>query len=282
MDPNQTPPAPKKRGRKKIVDAPVTLLNTPGTKREQLQALYAQWFGCTRCDLCHFRDPEKPDIVFGEGNPDTADVVIVGEAPGEEEERTSVPFVGNSGQLLNQIIAHYTDDPGVREDYEKYAKAPRSGAAGAAHVKAFNEMMFEYRKKDFFITNAVGCRPPDNRQPNQIEIKACWERLWNIIYIIDPLLIIVAGNSALSAVLRKQQVQITRMRGTVFDATYDGRVGKVVYPVIPIYHPSYLLRKADWKVQGGDWQKTLADWKKAMNVLDFLRNKHYGTPIPQR
>jgi uracil-DNA glycosylase len=272
-----------KRGRLKRIEFSTHLQTVQGSKREQLQALYNDWYGCKRCNLCNLKtDPESLEIVFGEGNPDTADIVIVGEGPGEEEEATSVPFVGNSGQLLNQVIAATSDDQQVRSLYSQYCQIPRIGSRGREANDHFHRQMVEWRYNLFFITNAVACRPPENRTPTADEIKTCWERVWNIIYIIDPLAIIACGNSALSAVMQKSQVKITHMRGNIYDVEFVGRVGKVIYPVVPTFHPSYLLRKADWKVKGGDWDKTIEDWRKALRVVDFLRNKHYGTPIPRR
>ncbi len=278
-----TDKAPKKRGRKRAADIVVPLIEVQGTKRERLQALYNNWYGCKRCQLSLARDVgSRDEIVFGEGNPETADVIVVGEAPGEEEERHSIPFVGPSGLLLNQIVASVSDDPVVRQMYFDYSKVSRVGKKGEELTQLFNERMVEWRYSRFFLTNAVACRPPENRTPNFEEIKMCWERLWNIIYIVDPLLIIACGNSAISAVMRKVQAKVTQMRGNIYDVEFKGRIGDLTYPVIPTFHPSYLLRKADWRVKGGDWEKTIEDWRKAMRVLDFLRNRHYNTPIPQR
>lgn len=286
----QAPPAPpptkRGRGRPKTVEQQVTLLDVQGTKRERLQALFNQWYGCTKCELgelrkCSAANPN--DIVFGEGNPD-AHCLIVGEAPGEEEESTSIPFVGRSGQLLNQILAMTSDNKEVRESQREYTKGVkrRDTKNGERALKDIHESWVEWRHRHFFLTNTVACRPPENRTPNYNEIKACWERLWNIIYIVDPLVIIACGNSAMSALMQKVQVQISKMRGNVFDVSHPGRLKKTTYPIIPVYHPSYLLRKADWDSKGGDFDKTVIDVRKALRLMDFLRNQHFGTPIPER
>src|SRR3990172_8218474 len=96
----------KKRKPKKVVEAPVQLLgNFTGTKKDQLHQNFDQWYACRRCTLGDDRhDAGSEDIVYGEGN-QNAEVLIIGEAPGEEEEQTGVPFVGKSGHLLNQILA---------------------------------------------------------------------------------------------------------------------------------------------------------------------------------
>jgi DNA polymerase len=273
-----SPPEPKarKRGKSKlaqVMDPPATLVGD--TKQEKLQSLYDQWFNCKRCYLGDLREPE--DIVFGLGNPD-ADILLIGEAPGEEEESSLTPFVGASGKLLNQLLASISDDDSIKQQYISYCNERHTKEA----VEVFHKKVLEWRYNEFFVTNAVACRPPENATPTPAALKACWERLWNIIYIVDPLLIITFGSTALQAVTRKQVLRITEKQGQVFDANYDGRFGKLTYPIMPVLHPSYLLRKADWKDGKGDYARTMKNLKSAMQLVDFLRNQHYGTPYPRR
>lgn len=259
-----------------------------GSKTEQLIQLRSEWYGCKRCALGEIREMEsaevhpysgnKLDIVFGDGNPD-ADIMIVGEAPGEEETLHEIPFIGPSGKLLNQLLARTSADPEVKSLLKEYNSEKRHTPES---TDAFTVRMVEWRQKNFFITNAVGCRPPENRTPIPPEVEACWERLWNIIYIVDPILIIACGNSALAALSRKRVAKITKERGTVYDMTYEGRIGTLTYPVVPIFHPSYLIRKADWNVKNGDWDKTVKDLQNSMSYVDQVRYRHYGTPIPNR
>lgn len=277
--PPEPPKEKRKRGRPKIKDEVTPLLNFPGsTKEEKLLELWELWQGCMRCPLGALRQgPRCTEIVFGYGNPN-ADVVIVGEAPGEEEDKTKTPFIGAAGQTLNQLLASVSDEKEIQDLVDWYARANRT----KDNFEKFHDGVGHWRMSEFFITNAIACRPPDNRAPTNLEIKACWERLWNIIYIVDPLLIIACGNSALAAVTRKQTVQITKSRGQIFDVEYDGKLRKVTYPIMPVLHPSFLNRVADWKLKDGYYAKTLDDLRKAMNILDFLRHQHYGTPIPKR
>lgn len=270
----------KKSARTKLIDNHVLpLVNLPGTKEEQLHALYAQWYGCKKCDLCTFR--ANDDIVYGDGNPD-ASVLIIGEAPGEEEEATSMPFVGQSGKLLNQILGTTADDPEIRAAFELFAHSPRTGVRGGNAADDFHTKVFAWRQQNFFITNAVACRPPENAPPSKESKAQCWARLANLIYIVDPILIVTCGITALSAVLQKEKVVLSEMRGRVYDAQFVGRVGPMKYPVIPTFHPSYLLRKADYKQSGGDFEKTVNDWRKAFRLVDFLRSQYYGIPMPER
>lgn len=270
----------KKRTRKVAEEDKHKLFTFPGpTKQDQLEQLYEQWFNCQRCFLGQLlrTHGENQDLVFCEGNPD-ADVMIIGEAPGEQEEATHLPFVGPAGQLLNILLADVSDDPEVQE-LNRWFDGVNHNNENSEH---YQEQVHTWRKTEFFITNVVSCRPPENRTPNTIELKACWERLFNMIYIVDPLLIIVCENTALSAVTRQRSAQITRARGQIFDVAFEGKVGKLVYPVMPILHPSFLGRVADWKLKDGYWAKTREDLRKAMRLVDFLRHQYFNTPIPQR
>jgi DNA polymerase len=272
-------PEKRKRGRPKVQAAQVPLYDIKGeTKHERLVVVYDTWHDCKRCPLhegrLRFGDKE---IVFGEGNPDSH-VLIVGEAPGDEEMSKHVPFIGPAGHTLDTLLAHTTDDPEIQKLAEWYATAPRN----RENIRSFHDTMHEWRLNEFFITNVVACQPPENRPPTNVEVKTCWERLWNTIYTVDPLIILAFGNSALAAVARKQTVQITKMRGQLFDVEFDGKFGKLTYPVMPLLHPSFLNRVADWKVKNGNFQRTIGDLRTAMKMLDFLRQQNYGTPIPVR
>ncbi len=255
----------------------VPLMNTAvGTKTEQMEILFKSWENCKRCHLGEIRESDK-QIVFGDGNPDSQ-VLIVGEAPGEQEERTGIPFFGPSGEILNTILASTSGDKDAVQLVQWFQKAPHS----PANVNAFRTKMIEWRRERMFVTNAVGCRPPDNRTPTPNEVKACWERIWNIIYIMDPILIIAVGKTAFEAVLRKRVTEILRSRGQIFDAAYPGRVGTLTYPVMPTLHPSFLMRIADWKDNNGNYAKTVEDFRNAFSYIDFVRHNHFGTPMPNR
>lgn len=128
---------------------------------------------CRRCKLCSGRT----QIVFGVGNPD-ADVMFVGEGPGEEEDRRGEPFVGRAGQLLTDII---TKGMGLR-------------------------------REDVYIANVVKCRPPGNRNPEPDEIEACSPFLRRQIAMIRPKVIVALGKFA-AQTLAGVDTPITRMRG---------------------------------------------------------------------
>jgi len=129
---------------------------------------------CTRCRLCEGRDK----IVFGDGNPDAA-LMFIGEGPGQDEDRSGLPFVGRAGELLTRMI-------------EGGLKIPRS---------------------DVYICNIVKCRPPKNRDPRPDEVSACQPFLDGQIDAVQPKAIVTLGRPATSLLLGRD-VSITRMRGT--------------------------------------------------------------------
>lgn len=139
--------------------------------------------------------------VFGEGNP-AADLMFIGEAPGEEEDRTGRPFVGRAGQKLNDIIQ----------------------AMGLS-------------REDVYIANVLKSRPPNNRTPQPDEVEKCSPYLVRQIRIIQPKVIVTLGGPA-TKLLLDTNVGITRLRGTW--AEY--RDGDIIIPIMPTFHPAYLLR----------------------------------------
>ncbi len=250
------------------------------SKAEKLQRLYDEWFNCQRCELKNFRCTERgdpvEDIVFCSGNPD-ASIMIIGEAPGEEEASELVPFVGRSGKLLNQILATISDNPEIKELHTWYTKVAHT----KGNVEKFHEAMFAWREKELFMTNIVSCRPPENRAPTPPEMDACKPRLQNLIYLVDPVIIISSGSIAASSLIG-HKVQVTAKRGELFEAKLKGKVTDVKYPVVVTLHPSYLLRKADWNDGGGDYSKTVGDFAKAFRIADFLNEQHKGVQLPAR
>ncbi len=141
--------------------------------------------------------------VFGEGNPH-AKLMFIGEAPGQEEDRTGRPFVGRAGQKLDQMIE----------------------AMGL-------------QREDVYIANVLKSRPPDNRTPLQGEVDACGPYLARQIDIIRPKVIVTLGGPATKLMLQTD-LGITKLRG-VWAEYRDEKAGLIV-PVMPTFHPAYLLR----------------------------------------
>ena len=142
------------------------------TKIEQLDILKTEVLSCNKCKLSNTRNK----VVFGEGNPDEG-ILLIGEGPGAEEDKTGRPFVGRSGQLLDKMLE----------------------AAG------FN------RKEHVFIANIVKCRPPQNRTPEPDEREACLPYLHKQIEIIDPKIIVLLGATALK--LLDEKVKLKEVKG---------------------------------------------------------------------
>ncbi len=143
-------------------------------ERPTLDEVRAELGDCRRCGLCEGRN----SIVFGDGNPE-ADLMFVGEGPGEQEDRQGLPFVGRAGELLTQMI-------------EKGLEIPRSSV---------------------YICNIVKCRPPKNRTPLPPEVSACSPFLDGQIAAVRPKVIVALGKPATSLLLGRD-VAITRVRGT--------------------------------------------------------------------
>ena len=142
--------------------------------------------------------------------------MIVGEAPGADEDRQGLPFVGVSGKLLDQMLA----------------------AIGRDRTSAY-------------ITNTIFWRPPGNRKPTSFESELCLPFLERHIALTQPKVMVLLGGSAVTAVL-ETTTGITRLRGKWQTYTRGG----VEVPVLPTYHPAYLLRQPALKREA--WRDFLA------------------------
>jgi uracil-DNA glycosylase family 4 len=236
-------------------------------KLEALSRLQQAWGACKSCGLCEQRN----SIVFGYGNPN-AQVMIIGEAPGETEDRTGLPFIGAAGQLLDQYLGYSSIRDNVKELVESINRTKSKAEADRRELRS---LLLD----EFYFTNVVMCRPPENRDPLPKEIEVCRIRLLEQIYIVDPVLIVTAGRIASEALIGKK-ISITSSRGEMFDIDVPGRTQNVRYPVVAILHPSYLLRKNDFKQKGGDGVKTYNDFVRVMNIIDKYNESHFEIPIP--
>ncbi len=169
-------------------------------KKECLNIVESKCRACKSCTLAKTRH----NIVFADGNPQTAEIVLIGEAPGELEDIEGKPFVGKAGQLLNDFL----NEAGISREY------------------------------DLYIVNTVKCRPPENRIPTDEEKSACEKFLHAQIDIMNPKAIIFCGATALKSFCSDSKVQISKIRGKWFNVTINGKD----YKAMAIFHPSYLLR----------------------------------------
>lgn len=243
-------------------------MNKPGS----LLVLQQAWANCQACSLCEKRN----NVVFGYGNPD-AQVMIIGEAPGEMEDRQGVPFIGHSGQLLDLYLGQVS----FKEEHQIIIDRINNGKRSKEVFRDASDARRELREnllEDNYFSNVVMCRPEDNRDPIPKEIEACRARLLEEIYLVDPVIIITAGRIA-AEVLTGRKIAMT-MRGELFDVEIPGRIRSIKYPVLPVLHPSFLLRSNDFKQKGGNGVKTYNDFIRAMNIIDKYNENHHSLPIP--
>jgi DNA polymerase len=151
-------------------------IGSPAERAAKLAVLAGEAQSCTKCRLAESRT----NVVFGSGDPD-ADVMFVGEGPGQQEDEQGLPFVGRSGQLLEQLL----------------------GEIGLA-------------RHDVYIANVVKCRPPKNRDPRPDEIDACKDYLRTQLQLIQPKVVVTLGNFA-SKLLLRTDTGITRLRGNAYE-----------------------------------------------------------------
>ena len=184
---------------------------------------------CTKCSL----HKDRNQVVFGSG-PKQADIMIIGEAPGEKEDEQGLPFVGRSGQLLTTLLEAYDI----------------------------------HRNHDVFIANTVKCRPPKNRTPLAAEIAACKPFLEAQLNLIKPKIILLLGSPALKSVLNEKK-PISKVRGM----WYKRHVSYMKEPlmIMPLFHPAYLLRNPS-KEHGKPIWLTKQDIKQIKNVFNDKHN----------
>ena len=145
---------------------------------------------CTNCKLCLGRT----NVVFSDGNPD-AQIMLIGEAPGANEDARGVPFVGRAGQLLDKFL----EDAGIS------------------------------RKKDLYICNTVKCRPPENRVPTADEKNACRVYLEAQISLVRPKIILLCGMTAVQSMM-ETKLPISKIRGEWFDAPFGAKMMPIFHP----------------------------------------------------
>jgi uracil-DNA glycosylase family 4 len=189
---------PKPPGASPMLAGDAGTLVHPASAAPDLDALDGLVRACQRCGLCRSRT----NTVFGVGDRQ-ADWMVIGEAPGAEEDRLGEPFVGRAGQLLDAMLF----------------------AVGRS------------RRKGVFIANVLKCRPPDNRNPQPEEAANCLPYLRRQIELIAPKLILVVGKVAAHGLL-ETDASLASLRGRV----HRYLTGPADIPVVVTYHPAYLLR----------------------------------------
>ena len=172
-------------------------MSSASERREELKAVFEQARTCVKCPQLA---AGRTTVVFGSGNAN-ADLMFVGEAPGANEDKQGLPFVGQAGRLLDTLL----------------------GEIGLTRA-------------DVFVCNTLKCRPPGNRDPLPQEIDACQDYLWRQLELIEPSVVCTLGNFA-TKLLRGDPAGITRVHGRPEVRSF----GVHSVRLYPIYHPAAAL-----------------------------------------
>jgi uracil-DNA glycosylase len=172
-----------------------------GSAAERREELKAVWEQARTCTLCPQLASTRSTVVFGSGNAD-ADLMFVGEAPGANEDRQGLPFVGQAGRLLDTLL----EEIGLT-------------------------------RGDVFVANVLKCRPPGNRDPLPQEIDACQDYLFRQLELIEPRVVCTLGNFSTKLLRGDPSTGITRLHGR----EEVRRIGPRRVRLYPIYHPAAAL-----------------------------------------
>ena len=167
-------------------------------KSKSLDLLKRSIIDLKNCDLKKY----AKNIVFSDGNPNSK-IMLVGEAPGANEDQEGLPFVGRAGQLLDKMLSSIDLD-----------------------------------RKKVYISNIVNYRPPENRKPSDIEIKRYLPFILKHIEIIKPKILVLLGSTAMNALIGNENV-ISKMRGRWIDKKF----GNCKTSIIITFHPAFLMRQ---------------------------------------
>ncbi|MGK9368739.1 uracil-DNA glycosylase [Melioribacter sp. Ez-97] len=200
----ETIPEPEIKTTEKIEkDLNKNLFEEGFQKAETLEELDSLINTCTKCDL----SKSRTKFVFGVGNPE-ARAMLIGEAPGADEDKQGEPFVGRAGKLLNDIL------------------------------KAIN-----LTRDDVFIANILKCRPPGNRDPLPSEMETCMPYLYKQIELINPKIILCLGRVAANGLLNKK-LSLSALRGNVYE--FNGiKVVVTYHPAALLRNPGW--KKGCWE-----------------------------------
>ena len=173
-------------------------MSSAAERRDELKAVWRQAQACTKCQQLA---STRQTVVFGSGNAD-ADLMFVGEAPGANEDRQGLPFVGQAGRLLDTLL----------------------GEIGLT-------------REDVFVANTLKCRPPGNRDPLPQEIDACQDYLFRQLELIEPRVVCTLGNFSTKLLRGDPGTGITRLHGR----EEERQIGPRNVLLYPIYHPAAAL-----------------------------------------
>jgi DNA polymerase len=229
-------------------------MNTHDEKMEHLWELYQKWKECDRCPLAHPTGRHRTNVVFGEGNAD-AKVVIIGGTPAEAEDLSGRPFSGREGEIIDDLL------------------------------KSCNSS-----RDEVFLLNITGCRSTEDsdstrdRKPDKAEVSACMPRVHEILYTIDPYVVLLLGATALKALTKEKKGIKALAQDQHFpqvSVEVPGKQVPISWPAFATFHPAYLLQ--NWSLDsGGDVHLAWQVWQKAFKVADVYNEQYRGVVPPQR
>ena len=258
--------------------------------RKSLRVLRDEWASCTRCELGQRRVAVDGKFVFGAGAREG--IMLIGEGPGGEEEHEGEPFVGRSGEILRRTLRML----GFKDYEEYYLTNLVTCRSCTPQLDGDNQPMFRGRKQLF-----------KDEPPTPLQYTQCLPRLYEEIYLVDPVVIIGLGGKTCEALMRRH-ITITRDRGDTAHIAGPGagyrpvvtdkkkewrrKIGgawqapvvqnEVLYLFVPTLHPAYVARKlAD---QGADspFQQFASDLKKAIRTYEAYLETVFGVTPQQR
>lgn len=174
---------------------------------EELELTRTRCAACNKCALASTRR----NVVFSDGMPNDK-LMLIGEAPGADEDAQGLPFVGKSGKLLDMIFA----------------------SVGLS------------RERDIYICNTIKCRPPNNRNPEPGEKAVCREYLDDQLRILKPRIIMLCGAVAASSLLPNNLLEITKIRGRWFDGPYGSKMMPIFHPAYLLRNESKAEGSPKW------------------------------------
>ncbi len=190
-------------------------------KARNLELLKKSIMNLKNCDL----KKNAKNIVFSDGNPKSK-IMLIGEAPGANEDQEGLPFVGRAGLLLDKMLAAINLD-----------------------------------RKKVYISNIINYRPPENRRPTEEEIKRYLPFISKHIEIINPKILVLLGSTAMNALIGKDEV-ISKMRGKWIEKKF----GNSKTTVIITFHPAFLMRQPAQKKMAWIDLKMIRDKKNKLNI----------------
>lgn len=255
--------------------------------RKTLEVLQEEWAGCTKCELGALREEKSGKMVFGEGA--TRGIMLIGEGPGKTEEKEGSPFVGESGVLLRKVLGKI-EAPDI---YITNAVACRS--TGVVNLPSGLPRMV----KDYTTGEMVPKR--QDKPPSPTHIEACSPRLYEEIYLVDPVIIVGLGGTIAGKLIGKK-ISITAERGQLFEVEVPGVgdrpvytqkrrewvrfiKGKTVAPIeqnqvryllIPTLHPAYVLRNIQNDAKDNPFSQLVSDLRLAVNIYNRYMTEVFG------